>query len=516
MAITNKVKNMTRNDLYCPFCGGCGMRQLSESHRAQSGKRRYKCVSCSKRTTQPAYGPVQVLPKTRVTEIKKSKFFVITSAVNDTPIVTSAFETFKRVAEDNNGKLLVIPTVYKNPDLKHEGATATYTYPDDIIPYLCNANIKLNTHIEIKGETRIEHCVINPLAGLNHAGSMISEVYGHSQVAMEMVATPHHKMPKMLHTTGTVSQHNYGGSIRAQKAKFHHSISALIVEVEGDKFWTREIHFDGTGCYDLNKYYTPDHTETGWTTAGIVYGDIHIRALRKRTLELMNFVADKLDPEFEVFHDIHDHAIGNHHIKDNTIALAAQSIKGQLSIRDELMMAVEFLAGRAMPVVVDSNHNRHLDQWFNRYNQKSDPINLPLHLELGEMLRLDLINGGDGNLFKLFVEKYSPTHESIFVGPNDEFNIRGIDCSQHGDRGPNGSRGSAKSFAKSGVKTFVGHSHTPRIEKGCYQVGTSSVDMEYAQGFSSWCITHGLIYDNGKRALFNIVDGKLSPTMRKM
>jgi hypothetical protein len=191
------------------------------------------------------------------------------------------------------------------------------------------------------------------------------------------------------------------------------------------------------------------------------------------------------------------------------------ALKNEISIREELMKSVKFLENYDNAHIVDSNHNRHLDQWFNRFRPTHDPVNIELYYELGGWLREDLKNGGDGNLFRLFVEWNMET-PPVFIGPNDKFLIEGVDCSQHGDRGPNGSRGSAKSFSRTGHKTVIGHSHTPGIFKGSYQVGTSAVDMDYASGYSSWMNTHCIIYSNGKRGLFSIVKNKLSPLMREL
>lgn len=511
----SKPKYEIRKDLFCPFCGHQGMRPLCDSHKAQSGKRRYSCQGCRKRTTNPLYSEPQLLPKTKITEVKKHKFFVIVSAVNDTDLVQAAHETFRNLAETNNGCLLVIPTVYKNPDLKHEGITDNYSWPEEILPYICNANVKLNNNIVIKGETRIEHCVINPLAGVNHAGDITSEVYGHAQVAMEMVATSQQHMPKMLHTTGTISQPNYGGSMRAQKAKFHHSISALVVETEGDKFWTHEVHFDGTGAYFFDQYYTPDTVTDGHPAAGVVYGDVHARFLDPKIEKQLEKANDLLQPEHKVFHDVHDQHIGSHHHRDDVLFKLSKAVTDEFSVRKELMMSVRFLEKHPGCYVVDSNHHRHLDQWFNRFIPKNDVVNMPLYFELAEMARHDLSNGGDGNLFRLFIQRYCSAPVT-FVDDQNPLVICDIDCSQHGDRGPKGSRGSAKAFAKSGHKTMIGHGHGPRIEKGCYQVGVMTTDLPYARfSFSDWAITHGIIYPNGKRGLFTIVKNKLPPSMRR-
>jgi len=55
----------------------------------------------------------------------------------------------------------------------------------------------------------------------------------------------------------------------------------------------------------------------------------------------------------------------------------------------------------------------------------------------------------------------------------------------------------------------TGHTHSMGIDKGAYMVGCStSKDLEYTKGISSWTNTHCIIYPNGKRQLINIISGK--------
>jgi hypothetical protein len=97
------------------------------------------------------------------------------------------------------------------------------------------------------------------------------------------------------------------------------------------------------------------------------------------------------------------------------------------------------------------------------------------------------------------------------VNPNVVFanrgwlTILGIEVGQHGDRGINGARGSSRSFARLPVRTVVGHSHSPSIEKGCYTVGTSSLlQMEYNSGASTWKHAHVIIHPNAERQMIFI------------
>ena len=62
-----------------------------------------------------------------------------------------------------------------------------------------------------------------------------------------------------------------------------------------------------------------------------------------------------------------------------------------------------------------------------------------------------------------------------------------------------------------GAKTIIGHSHTPRIVDGCYQVGTSSrLGLDYNIGPpQTWLHCHCVVYASGKRSLLIMVNGKV-------
>lgn len=501
------VKATIRDDLYCPECGHKGMSALSD--KAQSGRSRYKCPSCDFRTTTTLYTEPQILPAFQSDAIKSKKRFIITSAVNDTGIVTEAHKVFVKMAKVLDAAYLIIPGVYKNPDLKNQGVVNNYTWPKEILPYVCDADVKLCDNLVVRGKTRIQYTAINPLSGMNHAGDARSEIFGHPQIAMEMVPTPKNVIPKMMLTTGSISVKNYGGSKTAKKAEFHHSIGAVMVEIEGGKFWTTQLRFDGEGVALYDTYYTCKGTKKNKPVAAVVYGDVHVHSLTAQMWGNMNRTQKILKPCKQVFHDVHDHHIGSHHSEGNKLFTMGQNKQKDFSIRAELDAAVDFLDSMQNCVVVDSNHDRHLDQWFNRFKPASDPINIDLYYELGEMVRLADRPMG---LFEAYVRKYAKnTHE--FTNPNVVFDILNIDVSQHGDKGPNGARGSAKSFAKTGWKTVIGHGHTPAIEKGAYVAGVHG-QGEYAKGYSSWAEVDVIIYHNGKRGMLFTIGGKLPPLMR--
>ena len=98
---------------------------------------------------------------------------------------------------------------------------------------------------------------------------------------------------------------------------------------------------------------------------------------------------------------------------------------------------------------------------------------------------------------------------SKFLQRDESYTVCGVELGLHGDQGSNGARGDIRAFDKMGSKTVTGHTHTPGIIGGAYQVGTNSVlRLEYNPGPSSWLHTDCILYANGKRSLVNFINGK--------
>ncbi len=150
---------------------------------------------------------------------------------------------------------------------------------------------------------------------------------------------------------------------------------------------------------------------------------------------------------------------------------------------------------------------------MNTTDWRYDPVNAKFYLETAlEMVEQSNMDDEGAKIihpFPLWLKRLAKHKKIRCLARDQSFTIRGIEIGQHGDRGSNGSRGSMRGFSKLGVKTIIGHSHTPGIEEGCYQVGTSSrLNLNYNIGPSSWLNTHCVIYPNGKRTLINVINGR--------
>jgi hypothetical protein len=81
---------------------------------------------------------------------------------------------------------------------------------------------------------------------------------------------------------------------------------------------------------------------------------------------------------------------------------------------------------------------------------------------------------------------------------DESLKVCGIELNLHGDKGANGSRGSAVQFKNLSSKSVVGHGHSPFRMDGCSAVGVQTLDHEYNAGLSSWGVGDVVINADGK------------------
>ena len=449
-----------------------------------------------------------------VKEARKLRRFVITSATNDSPLNKKLFHSLINFTQDNDAQLLVLPVRYRNPDAFHTAEQVGMSWPQELTPYLLDTDLILNKNLVIKA-TKIVATAAQPLTGLQSISGTRSGIFGHPQMQMEMVATPAATTPKMLHTTGSISKRKYARNKTADKARFNHSDGALYVEIQGDRFWIWQLLSDAKGeFYHLDKHYKPDDVTSGHRALGLVLGDEHVKfadpSVQAATFHDKDSICNVIKPLALVRHDIHDHYSGSHHHKNDHILRLHKHLVDDDGVGEELALSVEHV-NRTTPkdcknYIIESNHHDHLRQWLNQTDPKKDLKNAVFYYQMMERITKALVNGDTRDPFVLYMsDALTVDHE--FVNSNQRKLIGGIDISQHGDRGPNGSRGGKNGFARSSYKMVAGHSHTPCIEKGFWQVGTSTLNIGYKKGLSSWMVTHCVIYPNGKRCLLNIVKG---------
>lgn len=464
------------------------------------------------------------LPKSRKRAIRKARSWVITAAQNNTPVVGEFLQAIEGFAKLNKAEIIVRPIRYRNPTSnivpEHEVPEGMW-WDWRVERYLADGEVEMKD--VVIPDVRIAATAANPLTGLDARSGSKHGIYGATQLSMKTVATPQQELPKILYSTGAVTAPNYSTTKSGNLAEFRHSLSAVIVEQDGrGRTFLRSVSWDGECFIDIDRAYYANGHEPAPSARALIPGDEHAwfvdPKVKAATYTNKDSMLHTLKPEVVVRHDLLDCYSVSHHHMGNTLMLRNKAVLGWGSIEQELDATIAFLdetsVTDAKHLIVSSNHNDHLSQWLNGGEKGVTPENALLYHRfmtwMYESAERTPTGVKMGNPFKMYLERnanYLPDVE--FLGGSEPYIIGNIDVSQHGHRGPNGARGSRANLSKIGVKTVIGHSHSPGITGGCWQVGTSSrLDLEYAQGPSSWLHCHCVIHANGKRQLLPIIEGK--------
>lgn len=513
----------------CPKCGTL----LARSGFTPANKQRWVCrAGCGYTTTDPsAPARSQGGEKTKV-QNKPLKFkrklggvkrFVITAAQNGTPVHMPFLAALERYCGFNDAELIVIPIRYKNPTSTWTASQVNEQVWDPLVkPYLYNQRKKLCPSLVLLADIKTRPTAEKPLSSFESITHGESGILGHTKLQLTTIPTPQGRYPKVLTTTGAITVANYTDSKAGKKGEFHHTLGAVAVDVVGKKFFMRQINADKkTGDFiDLEYLYRAEGLVTkAPRPLGIAFGDTH-RRFMDPTVEKTTFgkggIVETLDPEHLIFHDLHDgYAENPHHAKDPFSKIAKRR-DGSHRIHREIQEDVGWLekvVGKRKAIIVASNHDNFLSRYIVNTDWRYDPDNAEFYLETAMHMARSAKMGAGGasrlDPFQYWVNRLHPRDNIRCLGVNESFVLGDIEMALHGDLGPNGARGSRQNLRRIGVKTVIGHSHSPGIEEGCYQVGTSSpLRLEYNTGPSSWLHTHCVVYANGKRCLLNIIDGE--------
>ena len=508
----------------CPKCGNRKLRKTAATTisgkpiwACRNGTRRgycYRTTDPDRAVRKPGSGDPaerQVIPKRKLT----GERFVVTWAQNATPVHAGFFKALLAYCRHNDAELIVIPGRYKNP-------TSQWTMSQDnaerwapeLAPYLFAQRRNLNSNITLIGDIKIQPTRQQPLTGKEGFTHTESGIFGHPKLSMRVVPTPQNRMPKIMTTTGAVTEANYTDTDAGKMGEFHHVLGAVVVEIANNKiFHMRHVNYSTKyGAFiDLDRVYNSDgKTRKAPPYEAIVFGDAHYRFADPEVVEAtFSKLCKRLRPKKLVWHDLLDgYSVSPHH-QGNPFIAYAKLQSGFDDARDEVDSTIDWMAkfGRGYEnFIVPSNHDDMLKRWVIREDWKRDPVNAEFYLETAlNMLRSTRMSEtGTETLdpFQMIVESRDGLGSVTCVPINGSLVIAGIECSLHGDKGPNGARGSIKNLRRIGPKVIIGHSHTPGIDEGAYQTGTlTRSEAEYTGPVGSWLNTHCSIDAFGKSHL---------------
>jgi hypothetical protein len=392
-------------------------------------------------------------------------------------------------------------------------------YAPELLPHVCDERVELAPGIHWAGDAPSTATAVSPLSGYDTFTGEASGVFGATKLEMRSIATMRGQPAKHIISTGVVTQRNYSETKVGQKADWNHVFGATLVEVESDGTWfMRPLVADdcGTIC-DLNITVRDGEAIEGPNMDALTPGDVHVADLEPAIQAAIygpEGMTDTLQPGELHHHDLHDHKARSHHDERNPFRRLQLHYSGEESVEDEVAKDAAFLSYAARPwmrqVVIGSNHDEHMHRWLKDANWKSDPPNMLFYLRAAHRTCQAIKEGDEGfHLLEWACREKGAPDDVIFLRQDQSWLVHDIECGLHGDRGPNGSRGSARSLSRIGAKTNIGHSHTPAIIDGCWQAGVTAGDvdeptLDYAYGPSAWSRTLIGTYANGKRTLITM------------
>jgi hypothetical protein len=521
----------------CPKCGKPLVRGGHQSDKAgKSGIQRWihstsERKSCRWHGTRPvgleeaeSQGIDPKTAKSLHVQVKRSKraIYVITAAQNATPVNKPFFAALQLYCRKRNATLLVIPYRYKNPTSRwSQAAEDDDWWAPELAKHLIDIRTDLNLNLVLLADIKTQPTASTPLTGFETISGDKSAVIGHPKLELTTVPAPQSKMAKILTTTGAVTEKNYIPSKAGKKGEFHHTFGAALVEVDGKRFHLRQINACNDGSFiDLDTEYRPDGKTEKVDAAGLVMGDTHVDfadpGVTHATFGKGGMV-EALRPKELVWHDVLDFHSASHHDRHDPFRRYAKHKSGRDSVEAEIDRCFAFM-DRHSPrnirnIVVASNHHEHLARWVRETDPRSDLRNCiflsKTFIAMAEGAEDRDTGAGTIDPFAWWAkQKLKCIDRTTFLDRNESHLINGIEVGFHGDQGANGARGNIKGYAKIGVKTITGHTHTPGIRDGAYQVGGGTrLGLSYLRGPSSWLHCHAVIYRNSKRSLLFVVDG---------
>ena len=496
------------------------------NHRAESSVRRIAIKLESEGSyrgvvgEKPIAGGSLTLPKTR-RGVFTGKRYVFTSAQNNT-FVHEDFLASLNTYCDHNDAELVVSSFHYNKSGFQNSKNEDLWYDKRIKGLLCDKPMQVAKGLVFCGEFNILPTAITPLSGLHNYTADESAIIPHAKMQMESVPTPKFDIPKMMYTTGCITQMNYVQMKDGIKSEWHHIFGALVVEIDEDGDWfVRQLTAKSdTGCfYDLDKHYTPTGVTSGHNIEAINYGDVHAKGLDEVVADVSwkgeNSILDVLKPKYQFMHDVFDQKARNHHNSSDPHFMFKMMCQKSENVKDEVLLTAEVIKDTLRPfsktVIVESNHNLALTKWLKEQDYRKDPVNAVFFLEMQTAMYKAIQSGANLSVFEYACKTYSNgLDEVLFLKEDESFRIAGnIECGSHGHLGNNGSRGSMMTFLKLGIKHNCGHVHGAGFREGVWYAGMSGkLDQNYNKGGSGWNQSHILTYADGKRAIVTLKNGK--------
>ena len=499
---------------------------------------------------KPLAGGTKIGTETKVVKLPSEgrvKRFILTSAQNNTHVHGELLANLETLASYYGAEIIVGTYTYNQNHYgklsvkrgKDKPEEKALWYDPAITKYIRDERVQLAPGLVWCGEYNALPTNVNPLAGLESYTGRQSAIFPHAKLAMRSIATMQGEGVKLNYTTGTITQRNYIQKREGTIAEFHHIYGALLVEVNSNgNWWVRQLnHDEGTGTMqDLTAVVKNGRiVDKNARVESITHGDLHGVFADPEVVKASLEMVDELQPKFQFLHDVMEGAAVNPHMRKYQANHEKFHVwlRGYHKLDNELVDTAKLLESYERPfsrtVIVDSNHDDPwIKRWLREYDYRKDPPNTEVFLKLQAYLYRNIRNGvtdeesrarkanpkmvRDINMVEYALRDIGGYKaKAKFLNADESFLTcdRKIENGMHGHLGPAGSYGSPSNLSKMGRKANTAHTHSCGIWNGLYVAGTSSkLRWDYTKGPSNWSHTHIVTYENGKRSLITLYDGK--------
>jgi hypothetical protein len=239
----------------------------------------------------------------------------------------------------------------------------------------------------------------------------------------------------------------------------------------------------------------------------MVWGDIHLGEENEMAVKTSIDQAKTLKCSNIVLHDLVSLNSINHHNKSKYLTRALvynqfSTLEQELNYATDRLNEIINSFGGNKPTfyVVHSNH----DNFIKTYLEEGEFVKDTPNAIFAANLFIDMASGKNP-----LVRVGKDNKQVVFLPEDATLLFEGINVGLHGSEKSNGGRTNIKTFGRTHDKVIVGHSHSPCIFFGAYQVGTlSNLQLGYNTGTSSWMHANCIVYEGGYRQMITFIDGK--------
>lgn len=432
------------------------------------------------------------------------------------------FNATQTFLKKNKAELIILPMRAHVKALQKQ----PQHYDPNLKPYLKNFATEYTFNKHLKAiDAYLNPQQINPLTGLKRLrvykynqndkpGTEIlpfktSLIIAHSKQMLEVVPTGNNTTPRLIHSTGCITNPGYLRNRIGMIADEDHKLGGLIIEIKDDTFWVRQVQFDrNDGSFvDLGKRYHANGTVTQERAEAFKIGDLHAGHHDGEALDGMFKLWDLIQPKRIFFEDFFDGSSISHHIERNKLTKAKTPSKFK-DLPTEINMCkfvIDTILKKAPKdakfYATASNHHDFLMRYLNEGRYLND---ISENYKIAHKMVVMNLEGKDP-----LQEYVDPDKKMVWTHENDDIHVEGVQMNVHGHLGINGAKGSKIGHELAHGNAMVAHSHSPSIYHDTFTVGhMSDARHGYNNGPSTWLLCCGAVYKGGAKQLYIIINGE--------